>query len=190
MHKVTLVVFKELREADLRKLRAQSNDSATGGGARDLRFRPYNSFDRAFERLFPEVVNERRKREGRTQTITVRRGTFYWTDAKTGAIMTEEAQFEPPTSARPGEGRLVRVHDYPHLREQAELEPGKRVLLLVQDESGAVWPYVVTEASLRNNPEWDVRVAELIIQCLERTKHHRAPQGYIDLTTGTHYCNE
>jgi hypothetical protein len=33
------ILYKEIVEGDLRKFRAESNDAATGGGARDLRFR-------------------------------------------------------------------------------------------------------------------------------------------------------
>ena len=47
------VVWCRLNDGDYRKFRAESNDSATGGGgARDLRFGRYPSSEGDFESLF------------------------------------------------------------------------------------------------------------------------------------------
>lgn len=37
-------IFKELVEGDFRKFFAQSNDTDSGGGARDLRYKPQKEF--------------------------------------------------------------------------------------------------------------------------------------------------
>ena len=44
MSDVKLVVYKKIVDGDLRKFSATSNDTQTGGGARDLRFSPAAEF--------------------------------------------------------------------------------------------------------------------------------------------------
>ena len=79
MDRVILVVFKQLVEGDLRKFKAESNDADTGGGARDLRFRPYDRFDGAFERLFPVEELVPRRRNNKSTMVKVRKGRFVFT---------------------------------------------------------------------------------------------------------------
>lgn len=43
-HEVARVIFQVIEDGDRRKFEAVSNDADTGGGARDLRFRPANRF--------------------------------------------------------------------------------------------------------------------------------------------------
>src|SRR4029079_6724773 len=61
---VARVVFREIVPGDLRKVEADAQDAGTGGGARDLRFRPYEKFAPVFSVLLPERVQEMRKRGG------------------------------------------------------------------------------------------------------------------------------
>lgn len=190
MAQPVLVVFKELVGGDLRKSKAEANNSPTGGGARDLRFRPYDGFDNAFERLFPSVKTVLRKRDGKRRNVEIRCGRLGWKDKTSGLIRTEEAIFEPPTSARPHEGRLTRVHKYPCLQGPHPQGEGRLVALLVLDSSGAVWIEVVTEGSLMNDG-WHPDLAPRILACLNAARASKSvAQGYVDLRKKVGYCND
>lgn len=55
---VVEVLCHEMRPADILKIKAESNNANTGGGARDLRFRL--EFAPCLDRFFPvEIVHER-----------------------------------------------------------------------------------------------------------------------------------
>lgn len=191
MNEVTRVVFKALTKGDLKKFQAKSNNAKSGGGARDLRFRPYRKFDDAFERLFPEEIKVRRRRKKKRIKVSVRRGTFRWMDSETDEVQSKAAQFEPPTTARGGEGRLVRVNRYPTLKTNFPSGEGQLLFLMVQDAEGEVWPHIVTEHSLRTDKEWAPEVAQAILKCLDGKGARRGTaQGYIDITTGARYCND
>jgi hypothetical protein len=185
-----LVVFRELASGDLRKFKAASNNAASGGGARDLRFRPYDSFQGAFERLFPVEASENRRRGKRGTIVKVRRGKLHWADPVTGATHTQEAQFEPPTDARGNEGRLVKVHEYACFQPPYPKGEGKLVLVLARDSDGAVWAHITSENSLRTD-KWHPMVASAILDCLDAKRSRRAiPQGYIHLSSGDRFCND
>src|SRR5690348_4533593 len=100
---VKRVVFMEIVPGDLRKFRAESNDSPSGGGARDLRFRPFEVFDEIFAKLFPGNRTEQRRRGGMTSDVEIRVGRLSWQDSR-GEYQSKEATFEPPTDVRPDEG--------------------------------------------------------------------------------------
>jgi hypothetical protein len=183
-----LVVFKQLVDGDLRKFEADSNDSPSGGGARDLRFRPYLRFDGAFEKLFPNQVSVSRRRSAGAE-VTARKGMLFWTDRSSGTVRSREAQFEPPTDARPNEGRLVRVHEYDCFKSPYPSGEGELVLILALDASGRVWAQITSEHSLRTD-DWHPDVASRILSCLAAKRpRNRVAQGYIDLASGGHFCN-
>jgi|GEM_PF-618588 len=180
------VVFKEIVRGDLRKFEAAAHDSDTGGGARDLRFRPYEKFAAIFSVLFPDRIQKNRRRGGKRVSTEVFGGRLYWNEGQ--RTMFAEAVFEPPTDVRGGEGRLTRVHTFPPLRKLPSPD-GRFVLLLIQDDSGRVWPQIVTDTSLQNE-EWNEAVAETILTCLNcEADRELARAGYIDLTTNTRFCN-
>ncbi len=185
---VKRVVYKEIVEGDFRKFRAESNDSDTGGGARDLRFRPYATFENAFRKMFPQVRQEQRKRNGSRVTTDVLVGRFYWKDSA-GNERSKEALFEPPTDARPDEGRLPVVHTYPPLNLLPPINEGRIVLLLVQRDDDSVWPHFATENSLRSGA-WHNDVALPILTCLDtRRRSNAVARGYIDFETETRFCD-
>ena len=97
-----LILFQQLRLATVLKAQGVSNDAPTGGGARDLRLRPYDRFQPFMERLLPETCTQPRQDGGE---VTIRYGLATWGD---GSEM-REIKYWPPTNARPGEGRIA--HD-------------------------------------------------------------------------------
>lgn len=95
------VLFREITEADIRKINASSNDSQTGGGARDLRFGI--DFAPVLNRLFSEEIVY----EGRTP---YRVGVFEHYHAN-GERTSEQVRYAfQPTNARPGEVRIAQIN--------------------------------------------------------------------------------
>lgn len=162
----------------MRKIDAQSNDADTGGGARDLRF-PDRPFRPALERLFPEV--------GDVKGRPVQRGHLVWEDPA-GNRQSQPVEYWPPTDARPGEGRIARIHELQPLQHPPDAEGKAVVLLLVLDDSGELRAFYATAAALRD--EWHEDVAQPILECLEQDrKGGIAARGWFNLTDGTKYCH-
>lgn len=187
---VARILYKELVEGDLRKLRAESNDADTGGGARDFRFGSYRTLLPVIKAMFPRTAQEDRKRNGVVTQIDVFKGTFYWKSA-TG-VESKEAIFEPPTDARPSEGRIARVHEYPCFdASNVRIGVGNRVLLLlIQLDDGTVWPHYAEEKSLRTPNAWHPVVARELLDCLDAKRPaNQVVIGYRDFTNAGRYCN-
>lgn len=180
------VVFKEILEGDLRKFQADSNDADTGGGARDLRFRPFKAFDEIFAKLFPETRLERRRRGAADVEVAVRVGRFAWQAGAT--TQYKAATFEPPTDARPDEGRIPVVHTYPPLVAPPASGGGRLVLMFVQREDDSVWPHFATETSLGSGA-WHPAVSKQILECLNAPRPKtRAARGFIDFEEKRRFC--
>lgn len=188
---VARIFYKEIVDGDVRKINADSNDADTGGGARDFRFGDYDNLSSIMEKFFPDVAVVKRKRNGQQVNVDIRRGRFYW-DAN-GKDESKEVEFEPPTSARPSEGRITRVHEQPCFDAQniPPFNAGDKVLLLlVQRNDGTVWPYFAQESSLAIPGEWDPQVAKTILACINAKRaSNRVVIGYRDFVTGAAYCN-
>jgi hypothetical protein len=181
------VVYKEITASDRRKFVARSNDAATGGGARDLRFSPYKRFGDVFSRLFPTKRTEQRRRDGVQKDVPILVGEFHWHDAENRA-RTMESTFEPPTDVRPSEGRLTKVHTYPCFANVPSDAEGIVLLLLIQNAQGAVWPHFTTERSLRGGG-WNRDVADGLLACIDAKRAHVSVAGYMDFETGQSFCN-
>jgi hypothetical protein len=183
---VARIVFKEVVPGDERKFRNDSVDTDTGGGARDLRFRPYDRFADVFERMFPEKRTETRKRGGNIQDTEVLVGRFSWD--LSGHVETDEATFETPTDVRAGEGRIPVVYKYPPLQQKLPVGEGRVVVLLIQRKDGSVWPHFASEKSLRSG-DWEPQVASAILDCLQKKRGEtRVARGFIDFETGEQFC--
>ena len=177
---VKRIVFKEAVEGDFRKFQAMSNDSDSGGGARDIRFRPHDKFDPIFERLFPN------------QTVIsgamVRAGEFFWKGSG-GAEESAEARYWPPTKARPGEGRVATVHKYPPFEVPQPTDKGRVVVLLVQRDDDKVWPEFATEDDLRSGA-WSDAVSQPILRSLDANRREdEVARGFIDFETGEEFTD-
>lgn len=190
---VRRLVYKELLDGDYRKLSATSNDSPTGGGARDLRF-PYRAFDGVFARLLPRTREEHRRRKGRQTVTTVRVGdVFLDVEDEDGNIVTTTAEmtWENATDARKSEGRIARVHDSPathRLLKVRDPSKGRVFVLFVQDDNGEVRVHYAYESDLRAG-EWAEAVARPILNHLDdlNRRKGRAVLGYIDFLENQHY---
>jgi len=189
---ITRILYKEIVAGDLRKILAQSNDSDTGGGARDFRFGSFKQLLPVIELMFPNKVKENRKRNGATDQIDVFQGEFFWQN-ELGNIEHKDSFFEPPTDVRPAEGRISRVHEYGcfDTRHIPKGGIGNRVLLLlIQLNDGSVWPYFAEEKTLRIPGKWDPVVAKELLDCMDAQRAaNRAVIGYRDFSNTGRYCN-
>ena len=168
---VKLVIYKKIVAGDLRKFTATSNDSQTGGGARDLRFSPVDEFFPKFEMMFPN------KKEG------ILRGHFYWK-----GLAPTDVEIHPPTSKRPNEMRVARVHECIP-QEVFPKDGNDSILIMILDESDKVWPYFITEESLLHD-NWHPKIKDNILKWLNaKRRANSSPMGYIDLVHGGVYTN-
>lgn len=188
---VARILYKEIVQGDLRKILAQSNDSDSGGGARDFRFGSYHKLLPIIKKMFPAVLREARRR-GIDNEADVFEGRFSWYN-KQGKLETESAYFESPTNARPSEGRIRRVHEYGCFDTSLIPSGGEEnrvFLLLVQLTDKSVWPYFAEEKTLRTPGAWDPVVADEILSCLDaKRRQGQAVIGYRDFTNMDSYCN-
>lgn len=185
---VVRLVFQVLTEGDRLKMDAVSNVSQTGGGARDLRFRPETAFLPIFRKMFPEVVKARRMRrvqgtvERRTSTqIETYRGTVYWraSDQERAREMT----VWPATEARPNECRIGGINrfDFSGLVKQ-DPDGGRSIFMLYQLRNGVVRVDFTTETSLRVD-DWHSTIKAFAKDWM-RTDHRAA---FLDLETNEQF---
>lgn len=167
--KISKFVFKELVEGDFRKFEAQSNDSPTGGGARDLRYTPADKFYPFFEKMIPN-----KDAEGTLY------GKFYWTI--NGKKHITDAIVHKPTNARPSEVRLACVNK--NIPDAAIPADHKGVFfVIVQLNSGILRPFFIPITSLSNNA-WDHTFRRVLTYSLNVNKRANVQaRGYYDYMT-------
>jgi hypothetical protein len=188
---VARILYKELVEGDLRKLQAKANNSGSGGGARDFRFRSFDTLLPVVKQMFPQTVQEKRRRNKQLVQVDIFKGQLSWYDVNQN-VVSKEAYMEPPTSARPGEGRIARIHDYPCFdASKVKIGVGNRVLLLlIQLNDESVWPYYAEEKSLRTPGDWHPVVAKELLDCLDAERPaNQAVLGFRDFVNADRFCN-
>lgn len=184
-----LLVYKEIGPGDMRKLLAESNDSATGGGARDLRL-PWRTFRPVMQRLFTQTAVGRGGKQIRVAKVTYK--------TKGGGLGQTTLEYWPPTSARPSEDRVARVHASPALGGRLpNQDKGRVFLLFIKWSNGEVRCYYAYENELRKPGVWGPEVRSAILGCMADTDTKNARrqasklsvQGYYDFTDGTVFCH-
>ena len=192
MGRVARILYKEIVQGDIRKIHAESNNADTGGGARDFRFGSYLNIAAIVMKMFPNPTVESRRRSGVATPTNIYCGKFYWRD-KTGNVCCANSYFEPPTDARPAEGRITRVHEQPCLSTEQMPMPtdqNRVFLLLIQLLDDTVWPFYVEERTLRTTGLWDPNVAQKMLDCIDaRRRADQAVIGFFDFMAGESYCN-
>lgn len=179
------LVFREVLSGDRRKFEANSNNANTGGGARDFRFSPYDKFDGIFERMLTDRRKESRTRNGKKISEEIYT-SFVNVVKANGSAITKTIEFEPPTTARPNEGRLTRLNHYG--LEVPSINEGRILLLLYQTGDTRLWLNFVTENQLQQGV-WDENLTNLLLPCLNapRASSHAA-QGFHDLELSSRFC--
>ena len=179
---VKRIIFREVMEGDLRKFTATSADADTGGGARDFRFTPFDKFDGVFARALAGREKVQRVRQGVRTIVTLYTATAS-IPRNDGTTATKELRFEPPTTARDGEGRLAQLSKF-------GLEPptgkGRYLLLIIEDASGNVILTFFSEQDLAGGM-WHSAVNKFFKQVFGKPPKKNATQGYIDFERQTQW---
>lgn len=175
-----LILFQQLTAATLLKVRNESAVAVSGGGARDLRLSPHESFQPFMERLLPLTRTTSRPGGGE---VTIQFDTVTWGDG----TQSLEVAYWPPTSARPREGRIARISSLPPLQDPPQDLDGA-VVLFVRDRNDILWVRYASEDGLRHSmPE----VGQVIEECIASSGNGRIATGFIDLRVGGlgNWCN-
>lgn len=179
------LVFREVLSGDRRKFQAKSNDTKSGGGARDFRFTPYGKFDGIFEKMLTVSRTEERTRGKKKTMVNIYTSTVNVVKAD-GSMGTKTIEFEPPTTRRPNEGRLTRLNHYS--LEVPSNNEGRILLLLYQTGDKRLWLTFATENQLQQGV-WDKNLTDLLLNCLNAPRGLRhAAQGFHDLALGNRFC--
>lgn len=184
------IYFREFTAGDEKKRQAKSNKSKSGGGARDIRM-PHRAFGPLMAEMLPSRRTVPRKREKQPVMLEIYSGTLHYPinpDDPQGEESTMMIDYEPPTTARSTEGRIPQIPKIPSLRNVPDGTLGTIFLLLVQNSRGELRAHYVTEDDLRR-AGWDPDLVNTILGCAKKKKANRAVQGYIDYTSGKHYCH-
>lgn len=170
------IVYKEIVRGDRRKFEAKSNDTPSGGGARDLRYSPYEKFVKVFERMLPTKD---------AKNICI--GRFTWMEE--GVKKSSDAFFHPPTDSRSNEGRIASVDKYLPRNTLPPEDAGIAILLIYQINDGTVWIHFTTDRSLAVD-EWHQHVSQTILNCINAHRRSNVScTGYIDYEFNEVFCN-
>ena len=178
-------VYREVLAGDLRKFVAQSADATTGGGARDFRFSPYDKFEGIFEKILTGRKFENRTRNGVTTPEEIFTSRVQVARAN-GKWVGMPIEFEPPTTARPSEGRLTRLNSFQ--LDVPSGDTGRILLILFQTGDQRVWLSFATEAQLHAK-KWEKSLTKILLDCIaERRPVNHAAQGFHDFSIGSGFC--
>lgn len=197
---VRRILVREVLPGDERKFVARSNDSPSGGGARDLRLRPDSEFVAFIARMFPNTRKVARTVNGVSGSGIVHHGKLHWVAAD--GVKDAPIEIWQATNARPGEMRIAKVHNFDlsselaalklgraSLKQPDDVPPAQRVrllLLFVELWSGRIFPAFAFSDSL-NDPAWDPKVSAFLKRCLSFSSGRNAASGWIDLELGSYY---
>lgn len=179
-----LFVYKEIVPGDLRKLVAKSNNSSTGGGARDLRL-PWKTFRPTMHRIFTQDGVGRGGKAIRVAQVT-------YLD-ENDVPRTTQLEYWPPTASRHTEDRISKIHASPALGGHLpDTDKGRVFVVLSKFDDGTVRCDYAYELDLKTKGVWAAEVSGQILGCMTASagrKGNRTVQGYYDFLEGTHYCH-
>lgn len=177
------MVYKEIVPGDIRKLNAQSNDSKTGGGARDIRW-PAKTFRPAMHRIFDRESTGRGGKPVRIAEVT------YLT--QDGTTAKTEMVYWPPTESRPKEDRIAQVHSNPALGgTPPATNKGRIFLALIKFSDDTVRSVYIYENDLEQG-SWSAEVTDQILRCKASSDFGggtKTVMGYYDFANGTGFCH-
>jgi hypothetical protein len=168
-----IIFFKEIRPGDLKKYQRASSEAHTGGGARDLRVSPENSFGP----LLQQMISEPGPGAGVThgEILSQRLG---------GGFHSTEVELWPPTGARDKELRFARIYDVPgwHVDEavyERENRSGRILFYVLEmDIFGTIFAKVLNDTQLSAGYPL---VAQHLARLIARRRRNRAIVGAVDV---------
>lgn len=177
-----LLFFYEIMPGDIDKYKTQSNRSKTGGGARDLRPRPANTFAQALAPMFPRETD----RNGAYD------GTIHWFDEH-GVHQNADITLWTIYDARPGELRIgtcykilawtISEDEYIEAKESGY----RWFYVLLMDRNHTTWAYIMREEEL---DLWTPQVSDYVRRRIASTPQGTRPQhvvGFLNFITGEEY---
>jgi len=182
--KIVRVLLQNIEDGDRRKFEARSNDSDSGGGARDLRFRPETAFFPFFKKVLPERRSHIRKSKGVVEQIEILGGDVHWDDS--GREKSAKIEVWPSTHARPNECRIAtvsRLGVYDLIKDDPS--GGRSIFMLFQQKNEVVRIYFTTETSLRND-NWDPSIKKFAAEWIEEG----SKSAFLDLETKERYPHD
>jgi len=172
------LIFKKIVDGDRRKFEAASNDTPSGGGARDLRFSPYDQFKIIFQRMFPNEYSSQYS------------GDVSWVSCReTGEIKTRTNTFFPPSVSRANEGRIIQINKNLPTDLIPHIDEGDAILVFIQNDNDEVWVFYTTEKSLLHD-DWDESVKQFLLEAIraKRSKKSTA-MGFVDFELNERFYN-
>lgn len=178
---VVRVLLQNIEDGDRLKFVAKSNTSDTGGGARDLRFRPESEFLAFFQKMFSGRRVQRRSSKGVSSQIEILTDTILWNEG--GKDVTATMEIWPSTEARPNECRIARISSFGlDGLIQDDANGGKSVFMMFQQQDGTIRLHFTTETSLKVD-KWDPTIKKFASDWLnEGTK-----SAFLDLKSKERY---
>ena len=179
--KIVRVLLQNIEDGDRRKFKARSNDADSGGGARDLRFRPETEFFPFFKKMFPNQRSQKRTSKGVVEEIEVLSCTVGWDE--NGQEKSATMEVWPATNARPNECRIARISSF-GLYDLIKDDPsnGRSVFMLFQQKNGVILLYFTTETSLRDD-NWDPTIKKFSADWIR----DGSKSAFLDLETKERY---
>lgn len=179
--RVVRVLLQNIEDGDRRKFEALSNDSDTGGGARDLRFRPEAEFLPFFSSMLPNKRTQTRTSKGVKTQIEVLSGRVEWTE--NGLEKNATMEVWPSTDARPSECRIARISSF-GLHDLIANDPkgGRSVFMIFQQADGTIRIHFTTETSLLND-KWDQKIKNFAAHWIQEG----SKSAYLDLDNRRQY---
>lgn len=191
-HNVARFIYKRARLDDLEKMGLRSHKPEqghrpTGGGARDIRFRPWPEFQPVVRRMFPDDVVYRRK--------TCYLAELHWTEMD-GSVRHKPVRFCPPSGARGPEGWIAESYKIPAFtNDLPQSEEPPAFIMVVQDNQGTAWGGWAKEADLRravanaaagsvDHDDWHPEVAQVVLNALDSWPPKTTVRGFVDFVTG------
>lgn len=171
-----LVFFQEVKSGDLRKHEARSNDSTSGGGARDLRM-PSRFWD-ALVPLFPNEISDR-ERSGEVISETG------------NSVQRLKTSLWRPTDARPNEVRIGRISSInawsiDENYYKSELQSGHLLFyLLTLDVERLIWARTMSTRYLDDNRKDFCDFVRAVIT--DKASDLKTARGVFDFSKGNHY---
>lgn len=179
--KAIAVIFKQIRDGDIRKIAAESNDAPTGGGAQDLRF-PAEPFAAVLPLFFPDVI------ANSANGGEIRQGTMVWRQ-ENELESKYLVELHPPTNARPTEARIARIDDLAPMQfcpTPTDFNPVFVIFTL--DSNGTFRCDFALVSDL--NEIWHQDIASCIIRSLDSIRGKKSACGFINLKNGTEYLHQ
>lgn len=157
------ILFHEIADGDVRKFNAESNDTDSGGGARDLRFGL--SYGPVLDRLFPpEIVKE----GGHEYRI----GSFCYRDSNNNMHVQDNIRLaSPKRGGQRREYRICQLNKVPFFQELPEVQPDDGILFiaLIRMTEGLPQMQFLTERQI-NNPESNQHIAAAMRDAINSTR--------------------